>query len=183
MKRKNGFFTLCFACGFGAGQMYLGYMRRGLSIMLIAAADFFLMSLFNNTVFGVLLPVIWAYAFFDTFRLRSQETPCPDAFLFDLPALLGSDWRRLVRRRHHLIGWLLVGFCVYALYNNFVAPSLWQVAEQMGLVWLMNFLYGQPTLIVAALMIGLGVWLLRGPHAKDDDDYVGFGGKGDGGNG
>lgn len=37
--KKNGFLTFIFACIPGAGQMYYGYMQRGLSLitMFIAA--------------------------------------------------------------------------------------------------------------------------------------------------
>ena len=31
--KKNGFLTFCFACIPGAGQMYYGYMKRGLSLI------------------------------------------------------------------------------------------------------------------------------------------------------
>ena len=31
--RINGFFLFCCACVPGAGQMYLGYMKRGLSLI------------------------------------------------------------------------------------------------------------------------------------------------------
>ena len=33
--KKNNFLTFLFACIPGAGQMYYGYMRRGLSMILI----------------------------------------------------------------------------------------------------------------------------------------------------
>ena len=36
--KKNGILTLLFAFIPGAGQMYQGYMKRGLSLMLMAAA-------------------------------------------------------------------------------------------------------------------------------------------------
>ena len=35
MKRKSGFLTFCLAFCPGAGQMYQGYMKRGLSLMLM----------------------------------------------------------------------------------------------------------------------------------------------------
>ena len=33
--KKNGFLTFVFACIPGAGQMYYGYMKRGLSMITI----------------------------------------------------------------------------------------------------------------------------------------------------
>ena len=46
MKKKNILLTWIAACCFGAGQMYLGYMKRGLSMMLIAVVDCFMVGFF-----------------------------------------------------------------------------------------------------------------------------------------
>ena len=32
-KKKNGFFTFCFSLMPGAGEMYLGFMKMGVSLM------------------------------------------------------------------------------------------------------------------------------------------------------
>lgn len=172
MKKKNIFLTWVAACGFGAGQMYLGYMKRGLSMMLIAVADCFMVGFFNNEVFLLFLPVIWACAFFDTFNLRNQDAPKPDAMLFDISWFMGQNWKHLLESKHGLFGWVLIGIGAYALYNNFVAPTLWEIARSFGVVWLSNFLYGMPTLVVAALLVGAGIYLLKTPQ---QDDYVSFG--------
>ena len=147
MKKKNILLTWIAACCLGAGQMYLGYMKRGLSMMLIAVVDCFMVGFFNNGVFLLFLPVIWAYAFFDTFNLRNQDEPKPDAMLFDLSWFMGQNWKRLLESKHGLLGWVLIGVGAYALYNNFVAPTLWEIARSFGVVWLSNFLYGMPTLV------------------------------------
>ena len=122
MKKKNGFLTFCFAFIPGAGQMYLGYMHRGLSIvgafaLITMAASFF--SYFGLGVLAVLLPIIWMYSFFDTFRIASQ-TPeeaaaKPDAFLLDPRDLLGTKWRSVLSGRHKLVGAAHVAFGVYKL--------------------------------------------------------------------
>lgn len=176
MKRKNVFLTWVAACAFGAGQMYLGYMKRGLSLMLIAVADCFMVGFFNNDVFLLFLPVIWAYSFFDTFNLRNQDVPKPDAMLFDVSWFMGQNWKHLLESKHGLFGWVLIGVGAYALYNNFVAPTLWEIASRFGVIWLSNFLYGIPTLVVAALLVGAGIYLLKTPA---QDDYISFQGETD----
>ena len=72
MQRKSGFLTFCFACLPGAGEMYLGYMKRGLSVMIAFWGLIFVASLLNMGILGILAPIIWAYSFFDTFNLRAQ---------------------------------------------------------------------------------------------------------------
>ena len=72
--KKNGILTFCFAFIPGAGEMYQGYMKRGLSLVMICAAAIALGSLFYPLVgfaFAVCC-VVWMYSVFDTFNLRSQ---------------------------------------------------------------------------------------------------------------
>lgn len=186
MQRKSGFLTLCFACLPGAGEMYLGYMKRGLSLMLIFWGVIFLSALFNIGILCSFLPVVWAYAFFDTFNLRAQ-TPeqyaaNPDDFIFDVEALAGVNWKRLMEKRHGLLGGAMILLGVYSLYKTFVHPLLWDLYNAFHLVWLGNLMDGMPTLVVAVLMIALGMYLLKGPAspAEPPDDYTAFrGGDGD----
>ena len=68
--KKNGILTLLFAFIPGAGQMYQGYMKRGLSLVLMAAAIGMAAMLIPPVVFTLL--VVFMYSFFDTFNLRAQ---------------------------------------------------------------------------------------------------------------
>ena len=71
--RKSRILTFLFALWPGAGQMYLGYMKRGVSLMLLFCL---LMAISSFTGFGVfifLLPIVWFYGFFDTINLRSMS--------------------------------------------------------------------------------------------------------------
>lgn len=179
MRRKSGFFTFIFACIPGMGQMYLGYMRRGLSLLTAFWGLIFLAACFNFGLLCVLLPVIWAYAFFDTFNLRSQ-TPeqlaaNPDEFIIAPESLIGRDWKRLVSKRHTLFGGLLIFLGVYVLYNTFLRPLLWDLYHVLHMSWLGSLLDSMPTLIVAVLMILLGVRLVRGRGLDDsEEDYTAF---------
>lgn len=184
MKKKNGFLTFCFAFIPGAGQMYLGYMHRGLSIvgafaLITMAASFF--SYFGLGVLAVLLPIIWMYSFFDTFRIASQ-TPeeaaaKPDAFLLDPRDLLGTKWRSVLSGRHKLVGAALIAFGVYMLYRNFAYPILQSLIDRYGLYWLDRMLNGLPVLLMAFVIIALGAWLIRGP-VQPADDYTAYIGTG-----
>lgn len=181
MQRKSRFLTFIFACIPGAGQMYLGYMRRGLSLMTLFCGIIFLAAFFSFGLLSILLPVVWAYAFFDAFHLRSQ-TPeqvleNPDEFLISPDALLGRDWRRLVARRHTLFGGLLIFVGIYVLYNTLLRHVLWDLYSTFRMTWLGNLLDNMPTLIVAVLIILLGIYLVRGQgfaEEDDEEDYTAF---------
>ena len=68
--RKSSFLTFCFAFIPGAGQMYLGMMKKGTAIMALFAALSFLSGFLNLGILLAALPVIWFYSFFDTFNLK-----------------------------------------------------------------------------------------------------------------
>ena len=70
--KKNGILTFLFAFVPGAGQMYQGYMKRGLSLItmlclfIMAGA----MTGLDPLIVGCL--IVYMYSFFDTFNLRAQ---------------------------------------------------------------------------------------------------------------
>ena len=89
---------------------------------------------------------------------------------------MGENGRRLLSRRHKLIGWGLVVLGVYALYANFVRPALWNAVYAYDLTWLQWLLDSLSTLVVAVLLVVLGVYLLKGGPARQnpDEDYTAF---------
>ena len=125
--KKNGILTFCFAFIPGAWEMYQGYIKRGLSLVMICAAAIALGSLFYPLVgfaFAVCC-VVWMYSFFDTFNLRSQilaGAAPEDDYLFHL----GHDvsLERLLKTRHKLFGWVLVAVGLYTLYDELIMGFL-----------------------------------------------------------
>ena len=69
---KNGILT--FICAFcpGAGQMYQGYMKRGLSLITMFCLFIILGSTTGLDALVVGCIVVYMYSFFDTFNLRAQ---------------------------------------------------------------------------------------------------------------
>lgn len=163
MKQKNGFFTLVFACVPGAGQMYQGYMKRGLSLVTAFAAMIWLSSLIGP--FVVFACVAYMYSFFDTLNLRAQiiEGTAPqDEFLYHLG--IDSQLQKSMQSGHKVLGWALVAAGVYALYENFMS-SILGILWDLGLHWLANLLQELPTMALCFALIAVGLWLVRGPSA------------------
>ena len=172
--RKNGFFTFCFAFVPGAGQMYQGYMKRGLSLIGICCAAAAVGSLFTPLVpvAFCICCVVWMYSFFDTFNLRAQLTAglAPeDDYLVHLGHDVTLD--RLLARRHKLLGWGLVAVGVYTLYEELVMDFLRELYWNTDSSWIVRVIYNimneVPTAVVCLALIALGVWLVRGPRPKD----------------
>lgn len=168
--RKSRILTFLFALWPGAGQMYLGYMKRGLSLMgvfclLIAVAGFL-----NLSILLFLLPVVWFYAFFDTLNLRSMsyEFLPQDDFLFHLDSLSGGKVVSFFRQRHLLAGILLIVVGVYML-AELLLPAAFRYLN-IDLYPIFNAL---PTILIASAIIWLGVRLIRSSvvHKAIEDDY------------
>lgn len=178
--RKSRFFSLLCALVPGAGAMYLGPMKRGASQMLL----FCLVILCSIVIppLLVFLPVIWFYSFFETLNLRSmtvdqiREMVAQDDFVFsDLMSQSNlGKLRSLLQRGHLLVGWVLVGSGVYALYDR-LRWYLWSFIDERShplLLALVRLMDSAPTFLVSLLLIWLGVWFIRGKKLKVLEEEV-----------
>jgi len=68
--KKNSFLTFCFAMLPGAGQMYVGLMKKGVCLM-SAFFGICLLSVTDIPYLAVTIPVIWCYSFFDAINYNN----------------------------------------------------------------------------------------------------------------
>ena len=169
--KKNGILTLLFACIPGAGQMYQGYMKRGLSLITL----FFLCIMAGMLLEPLVLTalIVWMYSFFDTFNLRAQfiaGTAPADDYLVHFNS---KDARLTLffRDSHKLVGWALIALGAMVAYQNIIMRVLGDVMWRWGqnspffrAVYLM--LDELPEVVVCVALIVCGVWLVRGPKSK-----------------
>lgn len=169
--KKNGILTLLFACIPGAGQMYQGYMKRGLSLITL----FFLCIMAGMLLEPLVLTalIVWMYSFFDTFNLRAQfiaGTAPADDYLVHFNT---KDARLTLffRDSHKLVGWGLIALGAMVAYQNIIMRVLGDVMWRWGqnspffrAVYLM--LDELPEVVVCVALIVCGVWLVRGPKGK-----------------
>lgn len=167
--KKNAFLTFCCACVPGCGQMYQGYMRRGMSLMLMAVASVTVAAFSRENVLLILLPVVFAYSFFDTFNIRAM--PPEQRAAFEDRALPVALWRNDVpgeagRRMAVIAGWACIAFGALVLFNT-VYNGLMDYAY-IHAPWLADIVYYLPVLVIGAGAILLGVLLLlrRGAPAR-----------------
>lgn len=168
--KKNGILTFLFAFVPGAGQMYQGYMKRGLSLITL----FFLcimagMLLLEPLVLTAL--IVWMYSFFDTFNLRAQfiaGTAPADDYLVHFNT---KDARLTLffRDSHKLVGWALIAFGALIAYENIIMNLLNDVLWRWGrdsVVFRAFYLVMDrlPDVVLCVALILCGVWLVRGPQ-------------------
>ncbi|MEG1658233.1 MAG: hypothetical protein RR288_04165 [Oscillibacter sp.] len=181
MKPKNGLLLFLSTCIPGCGQMYQGYMKRGVSLLAAFCALMGLSIFLNLGELCIFLPLIWLYAFYDSYNLHrqteEQAAAHPDTYLFGLSDLDSEKIAELYRKKHSLIGWGLVVMGVYALYGSVVGQLMNVLNDYFELYWLQGLmLYTLPRIVATLLLIALGLWFIRGPKAAkaEEDDFTSF---------
>lgn len=170
--KKNGFLTFIFACIPGAGQMYYGYMQRGLSLITMFIACFIVGAIINPL--AALAIIVWMYSFFDTYDLvrhLAAGDPKEDGLLlidnFD-------DVKKLIPQHTKLVGWGLIGFGVWALYDLLIGNWVYRILTNVlgyGYAW--DIINGIPNLVVGGLLVFAGFKLLNmHPAKKNSDDEL-----------
>lgn len=170
--KKNGFLTFIFACIPGAGQMYYGYMQRGLSLITMFIACFIVGAIINPL--AALAIIVWMYSFFDTYDLvrhLAAGDPKEDGLL-----LVGNfdDVKKLIPQHTKLVGWGLIGFGVWALYDLLIGNWVYKILTNVlgyGHAW--DIISGIPNLVVGGLLVFAGFKLLNmHPAKKNSDDEL-----------
>lgn len=178
MNRKHGPLFFLSSCIPGCGQMHQGYMKRGMSLLMTFCGLFAVAILLEVGALTVLMLPVWLYAFFDSYNLRTQldmgAAPA-DAWLFGLSDVDSQQMSDLLQKRHSLLGWGLVAVGVYMFYTT-VADCITDFLGQFFDAWWLRsiLVYDVPRLAVTVGVIALGLWFIRGPKTKKDEDIPGF---------
>lgn len=181
--KKNGILTFLFAFVPGAGQMYQGYMKRGLSLITMFCLCIMAGMLLEPLVMTAL--IVWMYSFFDTFNLRAQfiaGTAPADDYLVHFNT---KDARLTLffRDSHKLLGWALIALGAMVAYQNIIMRVLGDVMWRWGqnnpffrAIYLM--LDELPQIVACVALVVCGLWLVRGPKGKkvhrdtpDDEEF------------
>ena len=120
-KRKSGFLTFCFSFLPGAGEMYLGFMRMGISLMGLFFAIISLAVLLNFPTLFLMLVVVWFYSFFHVHNLAGltdeEFLNTKDEFLFHLDELFHMDSENAEKYRK-IVAIVLIAVGVLLLWNG-----------------------------------------------------------------
>ena len=167
-RKKRGFWTFCFSLIPGAGEMYLGFMKRGVSMMCLFLGWFAFCGVTGFSIGMCLLPVMWFYSFFQVHNLVSlpdeEFYQQEDDYLFlHMDKIVGVDkWER---GKVKFIAAALIFIGGYTIVNT-VWRSFWNALPD----WLYNELYvirdGVPRIVISLILIAFGVYLIRGKKEK-----------------
>lgn len=169
-KKKNRFWTFCTACIPGAGQMYMGFMKMGLSMMLIFAVTIMVASWAQLGAVGCIAVVEWFYSFFYVNHLASLSDAefdlVKDEYMLGLDGIPGI--KSFTEKYHKWIayGLILLGICflwdtaasllrsVLPEQYYFISTIMWRVGDYV------------PSVLVGCGIIYLGIKLISGKKVE-----------------
>ncbi len=162
--KKNLFLTFCFSFIPGAGQMYQGYMKRGMSILTLFATCCAILGTIGIPLFAIPIPVIYIYSFFDTFNIRytiDSENKYEDKYIWDIADLDELKKSFNLPSTKKILGIILMFIGIYILISN-ILP---QMLSDLGIRYISSYLYKISSYLtpiaISLLSIVIGIKLLN----------------------
>ncbi|MEG1984523.1 MAG: hypothetical protein RR009_04485 [Oscillospiraceae bacterium] len=173
-KQKNKFLTFLFSLAPGCGQMFMGFMKRGISLLAVFICICAISSFINIYELMFVALLVWCYSFFDSLNLMSCT---PDKFeqIEDDFLIIGSDLnlgkaKLFTGKFNRALGITLIVIGSYAiwssimhsLYNNFYGtyPVFAEIAYMLN-----SYL---PRIAGSLIIIFIGISLIK--HKKKETE-------------
>lgn len=140
-KKKSGFLTFCFSFLPGAGEMYLGFMKMGISLMGLFFVSLALAIILNMPTILFIMVVEWFYSFFHVHNLAGltdeEFLDTKDEFLFNLDTFFNLD-EKSVEKYRKMIAIILIILGVLLLWNGikdaffvYLPDMVWRFVSRM----------------------------------------------------
>lgn len=126
-KKKSGFITFCCSLFPGVGEMYLGFMKMGVSLMSLFIFIMILGDMLNiDSLFSIGI-IVWFYSFFHVHNLagltENEYMNTKDEFLFNFDKILNADKKNIEKYRK-VIAIILILFGTLLLWQGIKAAFL-----------------------------------------------------------
>lgn len=166
-KKKNRFWLFVCSLWPGAGHMYIGFMKMGLSLMLGFLLSVALVGITNLGVLAVLPITIYVYAFFHANNMGGMDdeqfAAMEDEYLFGFSDM-GQYHLKLKGKNKNIaaVVLIIVGLCM--LWNVAFGMFIDYVGLENPVVRLIYYTLRNdvPRVVIALVVIWVGVRLLRG---------------------
>lgn len=170
-KKKSKFWLGVFSLVPGAGEMYLGFMKMGVSLMLMCGLTIALMAMTDIMALSVIVVTIYIYSFFHANNLGRMNDQAfqemEDCYLFGMNGLFSV--RDSVKGRYKKIaGGILVLFGLAMLWNALfsVLCDIFGWDNEM-LREIYRFMRDEfPRVLIGVAVTWGGIWLLRGKKTQ-----------------
>ena len=173
-RKKNSFWRLCFSFLPGAGEMYMGFMKMGISTMSLFMAVFFFAVTLEFGALMIVGLVIWFYSFFHVHNLRGMpdEEFCriEDRFLWEDYIETDRNWK-FTEKNKRMFASVLIIFGIYVLFQGLFHGLLWYLPD---FIWRA---FDAAERIIPRLLVGIGVIFAGVKMLKKERDTPNEGGQ------
>lgn len=165
IRQRNKFLTFIFSLVPGCGHLYMGFMKRGLSMLCMLFGIIFLAALFDGAI-AFLIFILWFYAFFEAINLMTLP---PERFAMFKDRYLFSDddsdsLGRFVGQHKKGIGIALVVLGIGLLFftlKNTILDSIYFLVGDAAYQTANTIVSYIPRVAVAILIVLIGARLIR----------------------
>lgn len=152
-KKKSGFLTFCFSLMPGAGEMYLGFMKMGISLMGLFFAVMAVSALLNIGTVVLVDVVLWFYSFFHVHNLTGMSDAefleVKDEFLINPDIFFDMGMEKEKCRK--IMGVILIAAGILLLWNGMKSAFM---------PWIPNFilmLLSRLENTIFRILLGIGI--------------------------
>ena len=162
--KKNSFWRLCFSFMPGAGEMYMGFMKMGVSTMSLFMAIFFISVTLEFGALMIVSLVIWFYSFFHVHNLASMPDEefysIEDDYIFHFtdPSAAGKEFFQNNRR---ILAIVLILMGIVMTWQGILRMVSYYLPEEFY-YFIRHITYDLPKILVGIGIILLGASMIRG---------------------
>ncbi|MCL1803906.1 MAG: hypothetical protein FWG30_09810 [Eubacteriaceae bacterium] len=179
IRQKNKLLALIFSIIPGAAHMYLGFQRKGVSIMAAMIAIFMASLAFDMPSLLMLVSLLWFYAFFDAMGLNSmpegdfvkQRDAVFIETVFEDWANTKESFNALLSKGNKTFGFILsitgIALACKSLANGFL--PLFIDERSRALIIIDSFIEVLPAIVASMLILALGFRLFFAKSKGSDE--------------
>lgn len=169
-KKKSGFLTFLLSLIPGAGEMYMGFMKQGLSIMAVFWGLIFIAAYLHIGPVLFVLPILWCYSFFNVHNLRGMSDEefyaVEDDYMFHLEKVVPLE--KWSKKQNNILAGILILVGAMVLWNNLTSYMYDYLPS--WIYW--RFIEDIPQIIIAVILIAAGAVLIKGKKKALDSEQA-----------
>lgn len=171
-RKKNKFLTFIFALLPGAAEMYMGFMKMGLTLMSVFFGTIAAAVILDMPILMLLLAVIWFYSFFHATNLKGLDDEefyaVEDDYLIHISDIVANK-EHFIQSYRKVIAWVLILFGAAMIWRGFFNTIYWRIPYLMRdtVSVISRFV---PRLVVGAGIIFMGIIMIRGKKKELEEE-------------
>lgn len=164
IKKKNAILTFIFSLVPGAGEMFMGFMKQGVSLMSMFFACIAISAWIRADALAFIGIIVWCYSFFHVHNLRSlseeEFQKVEDKIIVPFNGM-DLDFH-ITNNKLRTVGAVAMIFFGASLLWNYLLDIIGRILPEEIYYVLWDICYDLPEAVIGVVIIWLGVRLIKG---------------------